>query len=211
MAPHLGLQRIMIPSAQVSSLTTGSITLPSARGAFADTSFDSIGSFVFTGSETSVTFDNISANYDHLQVRFFGRTTTIAAGNAALLLTVNDYTTSNTSFGRMYSTGSTQSGDVTTGSLFESSIGVIPNNSHPANYFGGGIIDLFNANNATQKKIYQGFMGSQPGVTTTDARVAKTTYLIQDTARVSKIICSIAGGATWAAGSTVSLCGILGS
>lgn len=34
MAPHLGLQRIMIPSAQVSSLTTGSITLPSAKGAF---------------------------------------------------------------------------------------------------------------------------------------------------------------------------------
>jgi hypothetical protein len=34
MAPHLGLQRIMIPSAQVSSLTTGSVTLPSARGAF---------------------------------------------------------------------------------------------------------------------------------------------------------------------------------
>jgi hypothetical protein len=34
MSPHLGLQRIMIPSAQISSLTTGSVTLPSARGAF---------------------------------------------------------------------------------------------------------------------------------------------------------------------------------
>jgi hypothetical protein len=34
MTPHLGLQRIMIPSAQVSSLTTSSITLPSAKSAF---------------------------------------------------------------------------------------------------------------------------------------------------------------------------------
>lgn len=34
MTTHLGLQRILLPSAQVSSLTTGSITLPSARGSF---------------------------------------------------------------------------------------------------------------------------------------------------------------------------------
>lgn len=34
MTTHLGLQRILLPSAQVSSLTTGSITLPSARGMF---------------------------------------------------------------------------------------------------------------------------------------------------------------------------------
>ncbi len=34
MTTHLGLQRILLPSAQVSQLTTGSITLPSARGTF---------------------------------------------------------------------------------------------------------------------------------------------------------------------------------
>lgn len=73
MAPHLGLQRIMVPSAQVSSLTTGSITLPSAKGTFTETgSFFSIASAtVGVGGTPSVTFTDGGAwsAYTHLQLR----------------------------------------------------------------------------------------------------------------------------------------------
>lgn len=52
MTTHLGLQRILLPSAQVSSLTTGSITLPSARGAFVEIL---LGAYFAGGTNTSTT------------------------------------------------------------------------------------------------------------------------------------------------------------
>jgi len=68
MTTHLGLQRIMIPSAQVSSLTTGSITLPSARGAFSQPTlaFESISTT--TGSGGSFTISSIPQTFTHLRV-----------------------------------------------------------------------------------------------------------------------------------------------
>jgi hypothetical protein len=71
MTTHLGLQRILLPSAQVSSLTTGSITLPSARGAFAPPAdFESIATGIGTGSNNSITFSSIPTDYVHLQIRY---------------------------------------------------------------------------------------------------------------------------------------------
>jgi hypothetical protein len=70
MAPHLGLQRIMVPSAQVSSLTTGVITLPSARTAFVVSTFGYFAGGGRTGAQyseirkmpsTTETFSNTAA------------------------------------------------------------------------------------------------------------------------------------------------------
>jgi hypothetical protein len=73
MTTHLGLQRIMIPSAQVSQLTTGSITLPSARTAFvnySDESLTLLGSFSLTsGTPTTIEVTNIPQTYKHLYIR----------------------------------------------------------------------------------------------------------------------------------------------
>jgi hypothetical protein len=55
MTTHLGLQRILLPSAQVSSLTTGSITLPS-RGLLAVPDAPTIGTATGGESSASVTF-----------------------------------------------------------------------------------------------------------------------------------------------------------
>ncbi len=74
MTTHLGLQRILLPSAQVSSLTTGSITLPSARGAYSEPGdFESIAtSTVGSGGVASVTFNSIPLTFKHLQIRIIG-------------------------------------------------------------------------------------------------------------------------------------------
>jgi hypothetical protein len=70
MTTHLGLQRILLPSAQVSQLTTGSITLPSARGAFIDPArYESIQTFTSDGSTNTVTFSAIPQTFTHLQIR----------------------------------------------------------------------------------------------------------------------------------------------
>lgn len=55
MTTHLGLQRILLPSAQVSSLTTGSITLPS-RGLLAVPDAPTIGTATASSGGASVTF-----------------------------------------------------------------------------------------------------------------------------------------------------------
>lgn len=80
MTTHLGLQRILLPSAQVSQLTTGSITLPSARGVFEpDGQFEPIASL--TGAGTSAIFDNIPQTYLSLQIR--GMVNTAGSGFTA--------------------------------------------------------------------------------------------------------------------------------
>lgn len=55
MTTHLGLQRILLPSAQVSQLTTGSITLPS-RGLLAVPNAPTIGTATASAGAASVTF-----------------------------------------------------------------------------------------------------------------------------------------------------------
>ena len=72
MAPHLGLQRIMIPSAQVSSLTTGAITLPSARGSFIppETSgYYSIATTTLSSASSTITFNTIPTDFTDLEIR----------------------------------------------------------------------------------------------------------------------------------------------
>ena len=84
MTTHLGLQRILLPSAQVSQLTTGSITLPSAGGEFFE-SFDSISSTTLTTDTSSnIDFTSIPTIYTHLQLRILGKaadTATVTNGN----------------------------------------------------------------------------------------------------------------------------------
>jgi hypothetical protein len=95
MTTHLGLQRILLPSAQVSQLTTGSITLPSARTAFIPpTSFQPIASFTAgAGGSTAIDFTSIPATYTHLQIRYFNRNA--AASDATLLNFNKDSTVAN--------------------------------------------------------------------------------------------------------------------
>ena len=84
MTTHLGLQRILLPSAQVSQLTTGSITLPSAGGEFFE-SFDSISSTTLTTDTSSnIDFTSIPTIYTHLQLRILGKaadTSNVTDGN----------------------------------------------------------------------------------------------------------------------------------
>jgi hypothetical protein len=72
MTTHLGLQRILLPSAQVSQLTTGSITLPSARTAFTvPGSYESIASvYLSSGDSSAINFTDIPATFQHLEIRF---------------------------------------------------------------------------------------------------------------------------------------------
>jgi hypothetical protein len=105
MTTHLGLQRILLPSAQVSTLTTGSITLPSARGSFIPPGdYYSIAS---TRGGSSITFSNIPQTYKHLEVRMSLRDTSGTTGVAEWYCQFNNNSTaSNYWKNRIFADGS---------------------------------------------------------------------------------------------------------
>ena len=96
MTTHLSLQRPLLPTAQVSALTTGSITLPSARGAFVEGDYDSIASYTVSGSTTdAVAFSSIPATYKHLRLVCSWIAISPSGGGAYLSFIVNDDSSTN--------------------------------------------------------------------------------------------------------------------
>lgn len=77
MTTHLSLQRMLLPTAQVSDLTTGSITLPGARGAFVpplENGYSAIQTVTLTDSlSTEVTFNGLPSGANYFQLRIYAK------------------------------------------------------------------------------------------------------------------------------------------
>ena len=98
MTTHLGLQRILLPTAQVSSLTTGSITLPSARGQFVvpvTDVFQSIETITPTQGTSSISFASIPQTYQHLMIRGMMKSNDGGVGNGFAGMRYNNDSASN--------------------------------------------------------------------------------------------------------------------
>ena len=157
MTTHLGLQRIMIPSAQVSSLTTGSITLPSARGEFLSSDMYSIASaYASSGTQAYFEFTDIPQTYKHLELRYNLQ----GATSDDVMITING-ASSGYFYTLMSGVGNNTSGSV--GRTINSSsafIGRAPTASSGANYMGAGVAH-FGDYTATDKiKTFISFSGA---------------------------------------------------
>jgi hypothetical protein len=137
------------PSIQVSTLLSGSLTTPSAKGAFYDPpSFDSIASSA--GGSTSITFSSIPQTYNHLQVRVMCKTT--SAGDLEFRFngdSGNNYT-------RHYF-GSEGASSFSGGSI-SANIGYVGYN--PSNvYFQLAILDILDYKSTNKYKTVRSFVG----------------------------------------------------
>jgi len=84
---NLSILRGALASAQVSTYTTGTITLPSARTSFvAPTSFDSIASVTLASNADTMGFTSIPGTYKHLQIRGIFNSTAVASGTPRFTL-----------------------------------------------------------------------------------------------------------------------------
>ena len=164
MTTHLGLQRILLPSAQVSQLTTGSITLPSARTAFVSNSYESIATVsVGSGGQSTMTFSSIPSTYTHLQLRGLVRNSSASAGSLDMYMRFNGdsgaskYTAYHQFFG--YDTSSKGAA----ASFNQSSIAAayILRNGNSASYFTSVIIDIFDYRNTNKFKSTKTFFCTQ--------------------------------------------------
>lgn len=205
MTTHLGLQRMLLPSAQVSSLTTGSITLPSARGAFDDSTFELIQSTSMDGSAL-ITFSSIPQTYTHLQARVVANK---GAGSPQLYARVNGITGNNYTayqYGNYYSganilrswaggnTSSTFPGPGFWGSLPSS------------NYLGLWILNISNYTETDKRKEIQNIPAYMSSATSYEFFLGAA-FLNSNNA-ITSLTFYTSGGETLANGSRVSLYGV---
>ena len=215
MPTHLGLQRILLPSAQVSSLTTGSITLPSARGAFDPTlgyteAFESINSTTLSTDTSTITFSSIPSTYRYLQLR--GNIRLERSGDLAgeLIIRFNNDSTANNY--RSYYAG--VSGTTSTSTYAATQTGSqtgyyglrLPANNSLSNNFGAFIVDIYDYSSsaATTIRTSSGFLNN--GTTTSNEEFGGAMW--NDGSTVHTISLHLAFGTAIKTNSTLDLYGV---
>ena len=164
-------------------------------------SFDSIASATGTGSSTIITFSSIPGTYKHLQIRFFGRTTT---GTSALSMTFNG--SGGTNYARHYlvGTGSSvaASGAADTAQIYT---GYAINDT---NIGGVGIIDIHDYASTTKNKTVRSFTGNDTNTPSND-EVRLSSGVWKNTSAITSI--TFTSTDNFATNATFALYGIKGA
>lgn len=212
MTTHLGLQRILLPSAQVSQLTTGSITLPSARGAEIPlTPFQSISSTTLSTTQSSITFSGIPSTFAHLQIRGIARTTGYASHSHPIFVTVNGDTGANyQSQGFIHNFGGIgfvgYYDNATTSIYMQRTTG----DSAGSNHFGGINFSIIDYSKTNKLKTFLSEMGgAMTGATSNNYAVGPVGGTWRSTDAITSITLTPQYG-SWSANTRFSLYGIKG-
>jgi len=209
---NLSILRGALASAQVSAYTTGTITLPSAKGTFTPTgTFESIATYTAATAQSSIIFSSIPTNYRHLQIRAITRAS--VAGISALgYAIVNDNTTTGDYFFYHLLTG--DQGTVVNQYVDANSqagLGFIFHtigNTGTANYFSPSVIDFIDSNHTNKFKNMKNVVGFVGGSgQENQVRIVNSTF--KSTSAITKLEFIIAGS-NFMAGSQIALYGIKG-
>jgi hypothetical protein len=122
------------------------------------TSYESIATTtVGAGGASTITFSSIPAGYQHLQIRYIGRTA--SSGNANINLNVNGDTTTSSVWHVLYGTGS---GSVAPYAFDSAYIiaGQTTTSGVTANAFGIGVIDILDYKDTSKNKTVRSLSGS---------------------------------------------------
>jgi hypothetical protein len=121
------------------------------------TSYESIATTtVGAGGASSITFSSIPAGYQHLQIRYIGRTA--SSGNANINLNINGDTTTSSVWHVLYGVGggaavyAFDSAYIIAGQTATSAV--------DANVFGAGVIDILDYKNTSKNKTVRSLTGS---------------------------------------------------
>jgi hypothetical protein len=188
------------PSIQVSTLLSGSLSTPSAKGVFVDASFDSIQTVtVGATSVASISFTSIPATYTHLQIRG-----TLLAAGASPRIEFNSDSGTNYSNHLLYGSGTAAAAgaNVSNSGMY---IGGSNTGTSATSPFGFviDILDYKNTNKNTTIKTLSGVDINGSG------EISIFSGCWYNTAVVSSI--SIVGNVNYAQYSSVSLYGIKGA
>lgn len=105
---------------------------------------------VGAGGTGSVTFNSIPSNYTHLQVRYIAHSAGNAADYTSIKVLLNNDTSANYAYHRLYGNGSTVSADAST-SQSQALATWAPDELNPS-MFGASIIDILDYSNPNKNK-----------------------------------------------------------
>ncbi len=164
MTTHLGLQRIMIPGAQASALTTGSISLAGARDSttlIIPDGYSALSAVTISSTQSAITFSNIPPTAKNLEIRYIARSATagttmgdmdiIFNGDSSALYQNHGFTGSNSTVFLAGSVGNTK------GVVFKA----LAQASVTADHFSHGVINILDYASTTKKKVARYLVGGR--------------------------------------------------
>lgn len=166
---NLAILRSAIPTAQVSSLTTGSITLPSARGTFDSGGFEAIASATATTGDTYLEFTNIPSGYAglHLRCTLKGNDGAVNQGNSAQVR-FNGDTGSNYVYSYLRTTGASNgTTSISDGGTQFNFYAMVSGGGTNAANLGVSTFDIFDYDKGDKYKLMFGSFAHLVGNTTT--------------------------------------------
>lgn len=192
------------PSIQVSSLLSGSLTTPSAKGAFTNPAdYDAIQTVTSNGSATSFDFTSIPQTYTYLEIRGFGSATGASYRNVALRF--NGDSGSNYNWRVIWSNNNSLSGANTNSTTEIASVQSFPFGTQ----MGSCLFMIDNYTSTTKAKTVLSYGGaSQSSGTTGEVSQGLGTWY-GTPAAITSISVLNAGANTWTSGTTFTLYGIV--
>ena len=177
-----------------------------AEGAVAAAgSYDLLETEILTTTTASVTFSDLNstygADYQHLQIRFTGRSNK-SGDNDNFQIRINGDSGSNYSAHRLQADGSSFTTSGYSNQTIMYNAGVLPAATSTANAFAGAVVDILDPFETTKYTTARSFSGS-----TSKTLVALTSGLWMNTAAVTSIELDVLTG-NWITGSRFSLYGL---
>ena len=196
------------PSIQVSTLLSGSLTTPSAKGVFEPpTSYQSIQTVtVGVGGTSAIDFTSIPSTYQHLQIRGIARSTDGGGADVTGRLQFNSDTTANYSTHRLFGYGSSAGGDATANAS-QISFATILADGNLASCFSVSVCDILDYADTNKYKTTRSLAGGDYNI---GGMVFMTSGNWRSTSAVTSITLSISSG-NWKQYSSFALYGIKGA
>lgn len=191
------------PSIQVSTLLSGSLTTPSAKGTFELGSFDSIATTTLTTATASITFSSIPSTYTHLQIRGIARS---VGANVNITVQLNSDTGSNYTYHNIIGNGAavTANGGASSSVLY---LGFTPETASTASCFSGTVIDILDYTNTNKYTTLRSITGSDLNGSGS-VRFMSGAWL--STSAVTSVVLTISGSDSFQQYSSFALYGIKG-
>ena len=203
------------PSIQVSTLLSGSLTTPSAKGTFVSGSYDSIATETLASNTVSITFSGIPSTYKHLQIRGLLRESWAggATGQVSSNIRLNGDTGSNYTQNYLRQSTSALQSAYDGSSLTRINYTGFPSGTSGLDgMYGALIIDIHNYNDINKWRTVRIFNGSAIGTAGeySSSMVDLTVGAWKNTADAVNSVTIFSGITSLFAGSTIALYGIEG-
>lgn len=191
------------PSIQVSTLLSGSLTTPSAKGTFTPPgSFNSIATTTLTSTATEIVFSSIPQTYQHLQLRLMMKYA--GADNMKISFNSGGITVP-------HSYGFYSNGNGSLINLYDNTNGVISFNAGASSDdWAVGIYDITNYADTNYRKTVRALVGTPRNDTQGHGGIVSA-YTASTTAISSIRLFLVDGASNFSVGSTYALYGIAGS